>query len=71
MHYIKHMPENYTPIERLTIVLEGLKPNARIKDICRRFRIDEQTYHHWRDLFLSGALNGLSNPSNDLTGSEL
>jgi transposase-like protein len=64
------MPKNYTPIEKLTIVLEGLKPNASIREICGRFLIDEQTYHHWRDLFLSGALDGLSNHSTGLTGSE-
>jgi len=54
------MPEIHTPIEKLAIVLEGLKPNVKVVDLCRQHRIDEETYHQWRDLFLSGALNELA-----------
>lgn len=54
------MSEIHTPIEKLMIVLEGLKPNKRIEDICRQYHVEEKTYYQWRDCFLSGALNELT-----------
>lgn len=38
-----------------TIVLEGLKSEANIQEICRRHNINQSQYYKWRDQFLLGA----------------
>ena len=41
--------------EKLAIVLEGLKSEANVQEICRRHNINQNQYYKWRDQFLQGA----------------
>jgi len=41
--------------ERLAIILEGLKSEANVQEICRRHNINQSQYYKWRDQFLRGA----------------
>ena len=40
--------------EKFSIVLEGLKENVNISDLCRRHGITQTTFYKWRDKFLDG-----------------
>jgi transposase len=47
--------------EKLSIVLEGLKEQSSVSEICRKHGISQSLYYKWRDKFLEGgkkALNG-------------
>jgi len=41
--------------EKLAMVLEGLKSEANVQEICRRHNINQSQYYKWRDQFLQGA----------------
>jgi len=38
--------------EKMAIVLEGLKGQKSITEICREHRISQTLYYRWRDRFL-------------------
>ena len=46
--------------EKMAIVLEGLKNEGTITDICRRHTISQSQYYKWRDRFLEIGKQGLS-----------
>lgn len=35
--------------ERLAIILEGLKSEANVQEICRRHNINQSQYYKWRE----------------------
>ena len=39
----------WTPKEKLTIVLEGLKGNIKIAELCNQHQITQAQYYKWRD----------------------
>ncbi len=45
--------------EKLAIVLEGLKGNRTVSDICREHQISQTLYYRWRDKFLEGGKKAL------------
>ena len=45
--------------EKLSIVLEGLRENANISELCRRHGISQTTFYKWRDKFLEGGKSAL------------
>lgn len=53
---------SFTPEEKLQIVLAGLKGEATVTELCRRYGISQPTYYAWRDKVLSGAVEALSGP---------
>ncbi len=45
--------------EKMAIVLEGLKGQKSITEICREHRISQTLYYRWRDRFLEAGQKGL------------
>ena len=50
----------FTPEEKLNIVLESLRGERTISEICREHGITQSLYYQWRDKFLNGAKSGLT-----------
>jgi len=50
----------WTPVQKMAIVLEGLKSRSTIAEICRNHGISQTQYYKWRDLFFEGAKQRLS-----------
>ena len=44
----------WTPKDKLNIVLQGLKGNVTIAELCNRHQISQTQYYKWRDRLLSG-----------------
>lgn len=42
----------YTPKQKLEVVLEGLRGQISIIELCRKYGITSTMYYKWRDLFL-------------------
>jgi transposase-like protein len=47
--------------EKMAIVLEGLKGEKSVAEICREHQISQALYYRWRDRFLEAGQKGLSN----------
>ena len=47
--------------ERMAIVLEGLRGQKSVAEICREHQISQALYYRWRDRFLEAGQKGLSN----------
>lgn len=52
-----------TTEEKLAIVLEGLKTESNISELCRKHGLSQSLYYKWRDKFLEGGKKGLMNSS--------
>ena len=52
-----------TTEEKLAIVLEGLKGEITVGDLCRKHGLSHAVYYKWRDKFLDGGKKGLMNTS--------
>lgn len=52
---------NWSPEEKMAIVLAGLKGEITLAEICRRHGIHQAQYYKWRDKFLASGKEGLSN----------
>ena len=48
---MKH--RKWTPAQKLSIVLEGIKGNFTITELCNRHQISQTQYYKWRDRLLS------------------
>lgn len=44
--------DKYTSKQKLEIVLEGLREETSITELCRKYEISSSMYYKWRDLFL-------------------
>jgi transposase len=42
------------PETKKAAILEGLRGESPIADICRKYQISESLYYRWRDKFLEG-----------------
>ena len=51
------------PEEKLAIVLEGIKGDVTVSEICRKYGIAQSLYYKWRDKFLDGGKKALTNNS--------
>lgn len=49
----------WTIDEKLAIVLEGLKGQKQIAEICREHKVSQTQFYKWRDRFLEGGKRGL------------
>lgn len=49
----------FTPPQKLDIVLEGIRGDASVAEICRRHGIYHSDYYRWREKVLTGAIAGL------------
>ena len=43
---------NWTPQQKLEIVLEGLKENCTLAELCNRYQITRTQYYQWKDRLL-------------------
>jgi transposase-like protein len=48
------------PETKMAAVLEGLKGESSIADICRKYQISESLYYRWRDKFLEAGNRALA-----------
>lgn len=49
----------FTPQEKLEIVLEGMRGDILVAEICRRYGIYHSDYYRWREKVMDGAIAGL------------
>jgi transposase-like protein len=47
--------------EKMAIVLEGIKGQKSVAEICREHQISQTLFYRWRDRFLEAAQRGLAN----------
>ena len=45
--------------EKMAIVLEGLKGEKSVAEICREHQISQALYYRWRDRFFGGRSEGV------------
>ncbi|MEA3506540.1 MAG: transposase [Elusimicrobiota bacterium] len=45
--------------EKMTIVLEGIKGESTVADICRCNGVSQTQYYKWRDKFIEGGTQAL------------
>jgi transposase-like protein len=57
--------KKYDPETKVAIVLEGLKGNVSIAELCRKYQISEALYYRWRDKFLEGGRKAFLSPESD------
>jgi Lrp/AsnC family transcriptional regulator, regulator for asnA, asnC and gidA len=50
---------DFTPEEKLQVVLAGLRNEMPIAQLCEHYEISEATYYNWQRSFLTGAREGL------------
>ncbi len=51
----------WTPEEKMAIVLEALRGQKSVAEICREHQISQSLFYRWRDSFLEGGQKALSN----------
>jgi len=51
----------WTAEEKFTIVMEGLKGQKTVSEICKEHALSQTVYYKWRDVFLEGGKNTLEN----------
>ena len=51
---------NFRADEKIRIVLEGLRGEISISELCRRERISPSIYYRWSKAFLDAGKNGLT-----------
>ena len=44
---------NWTGKEKLTVVLEGMREDVTLAEVCNRHQITQSQYYQWRDRLLS------------------
>ena len=59
----KYTRRKFTPEEKIRIVLEGLRGEIPITDLCRREGIASAVYYKWSKEFLEAGKNGLTRAS--------
>lgn len=59
----KYTRRKFTPDEKIRIVLEGLRGDVPITDLCRREGIAAAVYYKWSKEFLEAGKNGLTRAS--------
>jgi len=62
----------YTAVEKIRIVLEGLRGEIPISELCRREGIAPTMYYRWSKAFLDAGKNGLTRDTQrDATSDEV
>jgi len=50
----------YTEETKLAIVLEGLKNQTSIAELCKKYGVADAMYYKWKDRFVEGGKRGLA-----------
>lgn len=50
----KRKYRQFTPDQKVEIVLAGLRGDRSVHDVCREYEISEALFYQWRDRFLGG-----------------
>lgn len=62
----------FTAEDKIRIVLEGLRGEVAVSELCRRERIAPTIYYRWSRSFLDAGKNGLTRDTQrDATGDEV
>jgi putative transposase len=57
--------------EKLAIVLEGIKGEISVSELCRKYGLSQSVYYKWRDKFFEGGKRALvSSSENGLNKSD-
>lgn len=48
----------FTPEEKVAIVLEGLRGDAAVSEVCRRHGVTTNQFYQWRDRLIASAKEG-------------
>lgn len=48
------MPKKHSLEKRLLVVLEGLRAEDNIREICKKHGIEPKSYYRWKSAFLEG-----------------
>ena len=59
----KYTRRKFSPEEKIRIVLEGLRGDVPITELCRREGIASAAYYKWSKEFLEAGKNGLTRAS--------
>lgn len=54
-------PRKWTAEEKMAIVLEALRGQKSVAEICREHQISQSLFYRWRDKFLEAGEKALSN----------
>lgn len=46
---------NWTNQQKMQIVLEGIKGNLSVAELCNKYELSQSQYYKWRNLLLEGA----------------
>ncbi|MFC1724366.1 transposase [candidate division KSB1 bacterium] len=60
----------WTADEKIGIVLQGLRGEVNVSQLCRDHGISQVQYYKWRDQFLKGAKEGLSGKDSQNRGTD-
>jgi transposase len=52
----------FTPQQKIEIVLAGLRGDRSVRDVCREYQIAETLSDQWRERLLEGGKQALANP---------
>ena len=64
--------KQFTAEEKIRIVLEGLRGETSVSELCRRERIAPTMYYRWSKAFLDAGKNGLTRDTQrDATANEV
>lgn len=58
------MKRNWTAEQKMAIVLQGLKGDSAVTEVCRQHGITSTLYYQWRDRFLEGGQSVLAAKGN-------
>lgn len=50
----------YSEEKKLEVVLEGLKSNGSVAELCRKHGISDALYYRWKDQFMEGGKRALA-----------
>ena len=56
----KNTRRNFSADEKIRVVLEGLRGNVSVSELCRREGISPTIYYRWSKDFLEAGKNGLT-----------
>ncbi len=56
----KRKYRQFTPDQKVEIVLAGLRGDRSVRDVCREYEISEALFYQWRDRLLEGGKSALA-----------